>query len=255
MSTIAPRPSNARLRLACDSCSAAKMKCDKKTPICDRCTKNGLSQCTYSVFRRYDKQSLAKRMACEREKAAAAALLQPMTTGTQSEPSFDLGDFGTSSFEPLAETVSPDISMRRDSNETSKAWETIVEHDCEAHAIAVLRSLQHYTAGVKDHITAAANKTSQTSSIHELAPSSEVGHFGVHPKSVQVSAYDLDLEDQTSLRRVILQGELRKAEKMINELGNVGNNYANIASYSAKWCGLGIPQISAEVQDILKKLE
>lgn len=68
--TTAGRP--VRLRLACDSCSAAKVKCDKKHPCCDRCKSNALP-CTYSASRRHGKQSWQKRQACEREKAAAAA--------------------------------------------------------------------------------------------------------------------------------------------------------------------------------------
>ncbi|KAF2177948.1 hypothetical protein K469DRAFT_601364 [Zopfia rhizophila CBS 207.26] len=49
MTTTAPRQ-NVRLRLACDGCSAAKVKCDKKHPACDGCTNNQL-ECTYSASR------------------------------------------------------------------------------------------------------------------------------------------------------------------------------------------------------------
>lgn len=60
-----------RFRLSCDACSAAKVKCDKKRPACDRCTNNEIP-CQYSASRRSGKLSWEKRLAAEREKKAAA---------------------------------------------------------------------------------------------------------------------------------------------------------------------------------------
>ena len=45
-----------RLRSACDACSAAKVKCDKKQPACDRCQINSFT-CSYSPSRRHGKHS------------------------------------------------------------------------------------------------------------------------------------------------------------------------------------------------------
>ena len=47
-----PAQQPVRVRLACDSCSAAKVKCDKRRPACERCSSNQL-HCTYSVSRRH----------------------------------------------------------------------------------------------------------------------------------------------------------------------------------------------------------
>ena len=41
-----------RVRSSCDSCSAAKVKCDKTRPSCERCSSNQL-HCIYSVSRRH----------------------------------------------------------------------------------------------------------------------------------------------------------------------------------------------------------
>ena len=48
----APAQQPVRVRSSCDSCSAAKVKCDKKRPACERCSSNQL-QCIYSISRRH----------------------------------------------------------------------------------------------------------------------------------------------------------------------------------------------------------
>lgn len=84
--TLAPGPKS-RLRRACDGCSAAKVKCDRKdaAATCERCQFNEMP-CTYSLSRRYGKQSWAKRVAYEQAQAQAqvqAAGARPETkTGT-----------------------------------------------------------------------------------------------------------------------------------------------------------------------------
>ncbi|KAL9584579.1 MAG: hypothetical protein Q9203_004605 [Teloschistes exilis] len=49
---LTPAPQPVRIRSSCDSCSEAKVKCDKRRPACERCTSNQL-QCTYSISRRH----------------------------------------------------------------------------------------------------------------------------------------------------------------------------------------------------------
>ena len=51
-SSPAPAQQPVRVRSSCDSCSAAKVKCDKKRPACERCSSNQL-QCIYSISRRH----------------------------------------------------------------------------------------------------------------------------------------------------------------------------------------------------------
>lgn len=72
MATAASVKQIVRLRQACDNCSSAKVRCDKKRPSCDRCAAMQLT-CTFSPSRRHGKQSWQKRTECERAKAAAAA--------------------------------------------------------------------------------------------------------------------------------------------------------------------------------------
>lgn len=57
----APAQQPVRVRLSCDSCSAAKVKCDKRRPACERCSSNQL-HCIYSVSRRH---GCKRRIACE----------------------------------------------------------------------------------------------------------------------------------------------------------------------------------------------
>jgi hypothetical protein len=360
MATTTPRQ-NSRFRLACDNCSAAKVKCDKKQPVCDRCTNNGLSQCTYSISRRYGKLSYAKRAACEREKAAAAVAAQtrPMMRNyhdidtpmdalpallsneqlwdpgvvpfggmnvemdglAPSWPDFDLANLDS---EASATTV-PSINMLYDTYgpENGISSQPPVEHDCEARAISVLRSLQHYSAGPTENtpglpgtaaltskspildsarvpsfdevlkanknalddwgglmrcpcaqcpalaclyvsilwkvlfwyrVAATENGGTETNSRSQLAPLPNVGQFGVRATVVQVGVLDLGPEDQVSIRRAVLRGELRKLEKAVAEMENVDTGQED-GHRSAGWCGLGIPQIKVELQDLFQMVQ
>jgi hypothetical protein len=49
-----------RLRSACDACSSAKTKCDKKQPVCDRCQASGFI-CSYRPSRRHGKHPWAEK--------------------------------------------------------------------------------------------------------------------------------------------------------------------------------------------------
>ncbi|KAF2791379.1 hypothetical protein K505DRAFT_326896, partial [Melanomma pulvis-pyrius CBS 109.77] len=361
MASMAPQ--NSRLRLACDNCAAAKIKCDKKQPACGRCTRNGLSQCTYSMSRRYGKQSLAKRGACECAKAAAAGIQPKPTTSlsqgidtsmgtstlmmdgqswdpdnvsfnamldgthaltptlTQCWTNFDSMDLGDVSSTPLVSSTNLQYSTFGPTNETGV--QTFVEHDCEARAIAVLRSLQHYSTSPTAHppgssaaailserepvvnldlypsfdkvlvtnkvalsgwselmrcpcaqcphltflyvsilwkvlfwyrVAATGNGAPEDNSTSRLAPSPQIAQFNVRPTSVQVGVLDLDPESQEDVRRVVLRGELRKVEKAIDEMVSVDDDPESDAHQPAKWCGLGIPAIQAELQDIIQKV-
>ncbi|KAF2237157.1 hypothetical protein EV356DRAFT_27274 [Viridothelium virens] len=59
---MSPPEAPVKLRSTCDACSIAKVKCDKKQPVCDRCQTNGF-RCSYSPSRRHGKQSWAKMIA------------------------------------------------------------------------------------------------------------------------------------------------------------------------------------------------
>lgn len=50
--SLVPAQQPLRVRLSCDSCSEAKVKCDKRRPACERCSSNQL-HCIYSVSRRH----------------------------------------------------------------------------------------------------------------------------------------------------------------------------------------------------------
>ena len=360
MATTAPRQ-NSRLRLACDNCSAAKVKCDKKQPVCDRCANNDLAQCTYSISRRYGKLSYAKKAACEREKAAAAVAAQarpmmrnsheidtPMNAIPALLPNEQLWDRGVVPFDGMnvgmdglapswsdfdlayldseaSTTIVPSINVSYNTCgiENGISSQPMVEHDCEARAISVLRSLQHYSAGPTENtprlpgvaaltnkspvldselvpsfdkvlkanksaldewgglmrcpcaqcpalaflyvsilwkvlfwyrVAATENGGTEASSTSQLVPLPNVGHFGVRATSVQVGVFDLGPEDQVSIRRVVLRGELRKFEKAVAEMESM-NASSEDRHRPAQWCSLGIPQINVELQDLFQMIQ
>lgn len=69
----APAQQPVRVRLSCDSCSAAKVKCDKRRPACERCSSNQL-HCTYSVSRRH---GCKRKITCEPAVTAHGAVNKP----------------------------------------------------------------------------------------------------------------------------------------------------------------------------------
>ncbi|KAI0534270.1 hypothetical protein GGR58DRAFT_65900 [Xylaria digitata] len=81
-----------RFRTACDPCSTAKVRCDKKHPTYDRCLQFKL-QCSYSHSRRYGRRSLRRRLAYEQMKIASTATRDlALVTPTLSAPAVTLPD-------------------------------------------------------------------------------------------------------------------------------------------------------------------
>lgn len=408
-----------KLRLACDNCSAAKVKCDKKQPACDRCANNQVP-CTYSASRRHGKQSWQKKLACERRKAMAAAaadavegparplpiaphgdalmsppstllwdgqswdavnlsfdlngenqttapsitfnqghneLLDPMQYWVNDDfANYSLAGFGSSQAEShrsigTNETSSPASTNPQSIPTSSSSNQATTDrvrsqdqappiHDCEARAVAVLRSLHHCPtsqvfcqtkhsaeawvealgAGGLDlvpsfdkvlhankaalnswselmkcscaqcpHLTflyvsilskvlfwyrvaatgncpvsgttqdMANSNGSRTSWQPQEVPPPRVEQFGVQPTQIQMGCHVLDHEDQANLRRVILLRELRKVEKVVEEMTNVqrtmDDDTDDAAHYAVKWSGLGISRIRDELQEMIRKVK
>jgi hypothetical protein len=68
-----------QFRTACDPCTAAKVKCDKKHPACKRCVEVQAS-CTYSESRKHGKQSWRRKLAQGRTTNIMAATAATTTT-------------------------------------------------------------------------------------------------------------------------------------------------------------------------------
>lgn len=75
------------LRTACDTCSEAKVKCDKKHPACKRCLEVNAT-CTYSKSRKHGKQTWRKKAHHDRgaqiATTAAAATTEAIGDSSQS---------------------------------------------------------------------------------------------------------------------------------------------------------------------------
>ena len=66
--------SRQKLRLSCDSCAAAKVKCNKVHPCCGRC-KGASTLCVYGISRKHGKSSLKSQRGHCRRKSEQRALL------------------------------------------------------------------------------------------------------------------------------------------------------------------------------------
>lgn len=169
------QPQNIRFRTACDPCSTAKVRCDKKHPACGRCTQINL-KCSYSESRKHGRQSWRKRLAHDRTKTTTtenrplvpAKPTARITVADQdgwesllAGPSEQLtweahlnveqncdtnllslwpsdGVLNTSEFDSwnLAVPTSTEPSSASISTNSST-------HNCEAEAISILNSMQH----------------------------------------------------------------------------------------------------------------
>ncbi|KAI3335279.1 hypothetical protein F4824DRAFT_511214 [Ustulina deusta] len=192
------------LRTACDPCSTAKVRCDKKHPVCDRCLQIKLP-CSYSQSRKHGKQSWRRKLAYNRFESPAIDayrtttpatppiisqmdepvldnLLQspvgplldvqdlfldysqrghggslalgstwPFGDGTQSAIEIDVGPVGNWEFSGLLPAASPigdNLNVTGPSQSvatlgTSPESTSSSNHDCEAQAVSILRSMQH----------------------------------------------------------------------------------------------------------------
>ncbi|WAO94646.1 Zn(2)-C6 fungal-type domain-containing protein [Fusarium falciforme] len=71
-----PRPQKpVRLRLACDACTAAKVRCSKTHP-CERCIDNG-QECFYSASRRHGKRSRHRKAESDAQRSSSSEVPTP----------------------------------------------------------------------------------------------------------------------------------------------------------------------------------
>lgn len=165
-----------RLRLACDACSATKVKCDKARPACQRCVTHQLP-CVYSVSRRHGsqpwyKQIQQRHVQGQHDATSASAgspnrFLGPSPSARNNEPfplhtaaswdEFDFALYGDyNALEVFNNNDNDDnnhaVSLSTPSiigtpSTTSLAAlpesATRREHDCEAQASDILRSLYY----------------------------------------------------------------------------------------------------------------
>ncbi|KAF3395302.1 hypothetical protein DPV78_009098 [Talaromyces pinophilus] len=175
---IEPESRNTRFRTACDPCSAAKVRCDKKHPACGRCMQMNLI-CSYSESRKHGRQSwrLRKRLAHERT-ATVPVEGRPLAPAKTTAPITVADQDGWESLlagpsEPLTWEAQLNLEQHYDTNLLSSwpsdgvlntdldNWALALPtsdkstelspvsttnsstHNCEAEAISILNSMQH----------------------------------------------------------------------------------------------------------------
>ncbi|KAF5653148.1 fusarubin cluster-transcription factor [Fusarium sp. NRRL 25303] len=166
-----------RLRLACDACTTAKVRCSRTHP-CERCEDNGQAkECCYSASRRHGKRARQRKIA--QDSSGSSSLTTQFTNAWEDYSTYSAGDLemldswasrsvdvtvdfddgnGISWVDPwkslgfVSDTtasqssgmVSPDLSLSTEPILSIKAPESTAmhSHNCEALALKVLRSLQ-----------------------------------------------------------------------------------------------------------------
>ncbi|KAG9503757.1 fusarubin cluster-transcription factor [Fusarium musae] len=158
-----------RLRLACDACTTAKVRCSRTHP-CERCEDNGQAkECCYSASRRHGKRARQRKSAqdsgglttqftsaWEDYSTYSTGNLEMLDSWASRTVDFDDGN-GISWVDPwrslgfVSDTtasqssgmVSPDLSLSTEPTLSIKASDPTAmhSHDCEALALKVLRSL------------------------------------------------------------------------------------------------------------------
>ena len=102
--SLAPAQQPLRVRLSCDSCSEAKVKCDKRRPACERCSSNQL-HCIYSISRRHG---------CKRKVASEPAITAHETANIPEQSSIE----GSGGGSALATYDSNELSGSNTANES-----------------------------------------------------------------------------------------------------------------------------------------
>ncbi|KAF2724196.1 hypothetical protein K431DRAFT_334085 [Polychaeton citri CBS 116435] len=72
------QPGRVRLRQACDFCTAAKVRCDKGRPACQRCLDSDQS-CRYSASRRYGKRAKHVKTCSQQTRPSPSTKDSPLT--------------------------------------------------------------------------------------------------------------------------------------------------------------------------------
>ncbi|KAF4965643.1 hypothetical protein FSARC_6580 [Fusarium sarcochroum] len=84
-----------RLRLACDACTTAKVRCSKTHP-CERCEDNGQErECSYSASRRHGKRARHRKMASETQRPSSSS--DTATPAALTTPGYDFASMHYSS--------------------------------------------------------------------------------------------------------------------------------------------------------------
>ncbi|KAK4946196.1 hypothetical protein LTR10_014708 [Elasticomyces elasticus] len=116
------RPSpNVPFRTACDPCSTAKVRCDKKHPTCDRCIQ--IKQpCSYSESRKHGRQLWRKKLALERATAASKTTTDAQPLVKQVYPAPPITSPGKPGRNPSL--VSSSVPLMSD-----QTWESLFDHE------------------------------------------------------------------------------------------------------------------------------
>ena len=164
-----------KLRSTCDACAAAKVKCDKKQPSCDRCRQLDFS-CAYSPSRRHGKQSWASRVVQAQSqlhpRQTLSLLPVPAYTRNDMDGAMDLDSFGNFDLAGLVDLdMTPPTPLTTSALTTSASSLAMLPafttptsiaspasitspsparfqpglHDCQAKALTTLQSLHYCT--------------------------------------------------------------------------------------------------------------
>ncbi|KAH7260930.1 uncharacterized protein BKA55DRAFT_591172 [Fusarium redolens] len=192
-----------RLRLACDACTTAKVRCSRTHP-CERCEDNGQEkECCYSASRRHGKRARLRKNtqdnsvttqftnAWEDYNTYSAGDLEMLDSWASHsvdvtvdfddgngiswvDPWKSLGFMSDTTASQSSGMVSPDLSLSTEPILSIKAPEPTVmqgakhPHECEAIALKVLRSLHCNSTTDQSICKVSPNPTKQSCSIPSI---------------------------------------------------------------------------------------
>ncbi|SPJ72571.1 related to fusarubin cluster - transcription factor [Fusarium torulosum] len=244
-----------RLRLACDACTTAKVRCSRTHP-CERCEDNGQEkECYYSVSRRHGKRA--------RHRKTESEMLRSSNTPSFSTSDFASAQYGTDfAWEDYSDTPGSSATKIDGEFEMLDSWashsmDVTVDFDdinINKTALGNLIPLLKCPCARNPHIAMLHSAIlSKVIFWYRVAVTARYHSDGVElqPMKIQLGMLDLDDEDQATLQRALLLSELRKAEKILETFDSFSVREDGIPS----WHASALRNMREELQVIIQKIK
>ncbi|ENH69488.1 hypothetical protein FOC1_g10011844 [Fusarium oxysporum f. sp. cubense race 1] len=248
-----------RLRLACDACTTAKVRCSRTHP-CERCEDNGQAkECCYSASRRHGKR------ARHRKNAQDSSLTTQFTNAWEDYSTYSAGDLEMlDSWASRSVDVTVDFD---DGNDQSicKSSPMPQKQTCSTPSIDTVLSVNKTAlTSLIPLLKCHCARNPHIAMLHSAILSKVIFWYRVavtarhytdgvelRPMKIQLGMLDLDDEDQATLQTTVVLRELRKAEKVMEAF----DSFAGGDDGELDWHVVAVMNMREELQGIIQKIK
>ncbi|KAJ4282636.1 fusarubin cluster-transcription factor [Fusarium oxysporum] len=230
-----------RLRLACDACTTAKVRCSRTHP-CERCEDNGQAkECCYSASRRHGKR------ARHRKNAQDSSLTTQFTNAWEDYSTYSAGDL-----EMLDSWASRSVDVTVDFDDGNGiSWVDPWKSLGFVSDTTASQSSGMVSPGLSLSMEPILSiKAPEPTAMHSHDSRYHTDGVELRPMKIQLGMLDLDDEDQATLQRTVVLRELRKAEKVMETF----DSFAGGDDGGLNWHAVAVTNMREELQEIIQKI-